>query len=74
MNRTDNFSGAYLQEIVQSAFMLAHEDCGYCNEPVITQTDLERALTQMEAQRATVSREKGLSYSGGEMTIEQLYN
>ena len=54
--------------------MLAHEDCGYCNEPVITKTDLERALTQMEAQRATVSREKGLSYSGDEMTIEQLYN
>tara|TARA_B110000211_G_scaffold146233_1_gene166757 strand:+ start:1120 stop:2481 length:1362 start_codon:yes stop_codon:yes gene_type:complete len=74
MKRTDKFSGAYLQEIVQSAFMLAHEDCGYCKEPVITQKDLERALTQMEAQRATVSREKGLSYSGDEMTIEQLYN
>jgi len=28
----------------------------------------------MESQRATVSREKGLTYNGTEMTYEELYN
>ena len=74
MKRTDKISGAYLQEIVQSAFMVAHEECGYCDEPTITQNHLEQALTQMESQRATVSREKGLTYNGTEMTYEELYN
>jgi cell division protease FtsH len=74
MKRTDKFSGAYLQEIVQSAFMVAHEECGYCDEPTITQKHLEEALSQMESQRATVSREKGLTYNGTEMTYEELYN
>ena len=74
MKRTDKFSGAYLQEIVQSAFMVAHEECGYCDEPTITQNHLEQALSQMESQRATVSREKGLTYNGTEMTYEELYN
>jgi len=73
MKRTDKFSGAYLQEIVQSAFMLAHEECNYCKEPVIHHKHLEQALTQMESQRATVSREKGLTYNGSEMTYEELY-
>jgi AAA+ superfamily predicted ATPase len=72
--RTEKFSGAYLQEIVQSSFMLAHEACGYCDNPVIEQEHLETCLTQMEAQRHKVSKEKNLNYSGSEITFEELYN
>ena len=73
IKRTEKFSGAYLQELVQSAFMLAHEECGYCAEPQITLEHLEQAMELLESQRKKVSREKHLSY-GDEVTIEELYN
>ncbi len=72
--RTEKFSGAYLHELVQSAFMFAHEECGYCDNPTIHQKHLDTALEQIMGQRETVSREKGLTYSGDELTFEELYN
>ena len=55
IKRTEKFSGAYLQELVQSAFMLAHEECGYCAEPQITLEHLEQAMELLESQRKKVS-------------------
>tara|TARA_Y100000310_G_C20568964_1_gene756987 strand:- start:174 stop:1250 length:1077 start_codon:yes stop_codon:yes gene_type:complete len=71
---TEKFSGAYLHELVQSAFMFALEECDYCKNPTIAQSHLTAALERLENQRATVSKEKGLSYSGDELTFEELYN
>lgn len=60
--RTEKFSGAYLQEIVQAAFMVAHEECGYCDEPTITQAHLDAALKQIDSHRQIVGKEKNLPY------------
>lgn len=60
---TDKFTGAYLQEIIQSAFMLAHEECDYCEEPVINQSHLDMALSHIKTQREVVGREKNLAYA-----------
>lgn len=72
-NETEKFSGAYLQEIIQSAFMLAHEECDYCEEPVINQSHLDMALSQIKTQRQTVGREKGLVYAESESEAYNLY-
>ena len=61
--RTEKFSGAYLQETVQTAFMFAHEECGYCDEPVITQAHLIASLKQIDGHRQIVGKEKNLPYS-----------
>jgi len=72
-NRTEKFSGAYLQEIVQAAFMFAHEECGYCDEPIITQTHLNDALKQIERHRQTVGKEKNLPYDADEGKLASSY-
>jgi len=70
---TKKFSGAYLQEIIQSAFMLAHEECDYCHEPVIMQSHLDMALSHIKSQREIVGREKNLSYASNEKGSYDLY-
>jgi len=71
--RTEKFSGAYLQEIVQLAFMFAHEECGYCDEPTITQNHLNDSLKQIEGHRQTVGKEKNLPYAVDEGKLESSY-
>lgn len=71
--RTEKFSGAYLQEIVQLAFMFAHEECGYCNEPSITQQHLNDSLKQIEGHRNTVGKEKNLPYTPDTGKMESSY-
>lgn len=55
-NRTDNFSGAYLQEIIQLAFMLSIEE----GNKSISQTHMDDALKSLTSQRREATKEKGL--------------
>jgi len=71
--RTEKFSGAYLQEIVQMAFMFAHEECGYCDEPTITQEHLNASLKQIQNHRQTVGKEKNLPYGADKGKLESSY-
>jgi len=43
--------------------MLAHEECDYCEEPVINQSHLDMALSHIKTQREVVGREKNLAYA-----------
>ena len=53
--------------------MFAHEECGYCDEPQITQKHLNDSLKQIEGHRQTVGKEKNLPYNIDEVKLESSY-
>ena len=56
--KTDGFSGAYLREIVQQAFISAFEGHDYdADKVVVTQQDLLDSLKEMEKQKAIINKE-----------------
>lgn len=62
VKRTDNFSGAYLQELVQNAFMLAFEDSDFDESKTkILQTHMEQALEILLNQRKMSKKERGIT-------------
>lgn len=66
VKKTEEFSGAYLQELVQNAFMLAFEEFGFDESKTqISQNHMERALEILLAQRAMAKKERGVSDSSG---------
>ena len=61
VKKTEGFSGAYLRETVQNAFMLAFERSGFDSEKSkILQSDVDTALSTMIQQKSKVSLEKGI--------------
>ena len=62
VKKTDNFSGAYLQELVQNAFMLAFEDASFDESKTkILQSHMEQALEILLAQRKMAKSERGIT-------------
>ena len=56
--KTEGFSGAYLREIVQQAFITAFEGHDYdAQKVVVTHKDLLDSLKEMEKQKAIVNKE-----------------
>lgn len=61
VKKSDGFSGAYLQELVQTAFMLAFEECDYAIDTVkITEKHLTTALESLISQRSLSNQERGI--------------
>lgn len=68
VKKTDGFSGAYLRETVQNAFMLAFERGNFDkNKAKITQKDVEQALGSLLDQRKKYSKEKGVKEARDEL-------
>lgn len=62
VKRTEEFSGAYLQELVQTAFMLAFEQSDYQEDKTsISQQHMESALDLLLNQRKQSKKERGIS-------------
>jgi transitional endoplasmic reticulum ATPase len=56
--KTEGFSGAYLREIVQQAFISAFEEHDYdADKVVVTHSNLLDSLKEMEKQKAVVNKE-----------------
>jgi len=61
VKKSEGFSGAYLQEVVQTAFMLSFEEHGYdAAAVVITEKHLTSALESLVAQRSLSKKERGI--------------
>ena len=69
--KTEGFSGAYLREIVQQAFISAFEGHNYdADKVVVTHSNLLDSLKEMEKQKATVNKENRIA---APEVSEQLY-
>jgi len=61
VKKSEGFSGAYLQEVVQTAFMLSFEENGYdAGAVVITDKHLNTALESLISQRSLSKTERGI--------------
>lgn len=69
--KTEGFSGAYLREIVQQAFISAFEKYDYdVKKVVVTHEDLAHSVKEMEKQKAIINKENRRS---APEVSEQLY-
>ena len=61
VKKSEGFSGAYLQELVQTSFMLAFEETGYDADLVkIQNSHLATALENLSKQRKEAKKERGV--------------
>ena len=62
VKKSEGFSGAYLQELVQTSFMLAFEETGYDADLVkIENSHLITALENLSKQRKEAKKERGVT-------------
>ena len=62
IKKSDGFSGAYLQELVQTAFMLAFEEQAYdIKKAKIQDSHLTQALEILTNQRQSAKKEQGIT-------------
>ena len=68
VKKTEGFSGAYLQEIVQNSFMVAFERANYDeNDTKINTKDVEKVVGSLLEQRKKTSVERGVSTISSEL-------
>ena len=68
VKKSEGFSGAYLQEIVQSSFMIAFERAKYKIEKTnITKKDAETAFELLTSQRTKTGSERGVTKVSSEI-------